>query len=293
MSEAEGVRELSDPRDERAAARTRAPVGVGAGAGAGAGVPVGPRMVVALWLASLVGVLAFAWPLLADAGSVLGGSSDAPLVLGLVLAGALGVVAVGLGDGSFDVKAIAMLGVLSALGALLRPVAGGTAGVETVFVLIVLGARVFGPGFGFILGSTTLFASALLTGGVGPWLPFQMLGASWVGLGVGAVPRRLRGAGEVVALAAYSVVAALLFGLAMNLSFWPFQVGDGTAVSFVAGDPVAVNLRRFLVFSLATSLGWDVGRAITTALGVAVLARPALMTLRRAAARAAFAPPES
>lgn len=256
-----------------------------------AAVPTSRRMAVALALVSVVGLLAFGWPVLAEDGSVLGASTDAPLVLGLVLAGALVVVAVGLGDGSLDVKALALLGLLSALGALLRPIAGGTAGVETVFVVIVLGARALGPGFGFVLGSTTLCASALLTGGVGPWLPFQMLGASWVGLGVGLVPRRLRGAGEVAALAAYSVVAALGFGLAMNLSFWPFQVGGETALSFVAGDPVGDNLRRFLVFSLATSLAWDVGRAITTALGVAVLGRPVLATLRRAATRASFARP--
>ena len=29
----------------------------------------------------------------------------------------------------------------------------------------------------------------LVTGGVGPWLPFQMLGASWVAMGAGLLPR--------------------------------------------------------------------------------------------------------
>ena len=46
-----------------------------------------------------------------------------------------------------------------------------------------------GPGFGFALGATTLMSSALITGGVGPWLPFQMIAAgcatklvfSWAG----------------------------------------------------------------------------------------------------------------
>ena len=94
--------------------------------------------------------------------------------------------------GRLDAKALAMLGVLSALGAAARPLGAGTAGIETVFFLLVLGGRVFGPGFGFVLGSTTLFASALLTGGVGPWLPFQMLAASWVGLGAGLLPPSAR-----------------------------------------------------------------------------------------------------
>lgn len=253
-------------------------------------VPVTARTAVVLVLASAVGVLAFGWPLLIDPSRGLAQGTDAPLVLAVVLLAVLAVVFVALSDGGIDVKAIAVLGLLSAVGAVLRPLSAGTAGVETVFLVIVLGGRVFGPGFGFALGSTTLFASALLTGGVGPWLPFQMLGASWVGLGAGLLPRRLRGRREVVALAAYSAAAGLGYGLAMNMSWWPFQLGGSTALSFVAGDPPAQNLHRFLLFSLGTSLGWDVGRAITTALGVAVVGRPVLAILRRAATRAAFAP---
>lgn len=251
-------------------------------------VPLSRRMVVALLLASLLGLLAFGWPLLVEPRATLADGTSAPVVLGLVLAAALGVLFVGLGDGGIDVKAVAVLGLLSAVGAVLRPVAGGTGGIETVFLVIVLGGRVFGPGFGFVLGSTTLLASALLTGGVGPWLPFQMLGASWVGLGAGLLPARLRGWGEVAALAGYGVLASLAYGWAMNLAFWPFQLGSGTAISFVPGDAVGDNLRRFVLYSLATSLAWDLGRALTTALGVAVLGRPVLATLRRAAVRASF-----
>ena len=158
--------------------------------------------------------------------------------------------------------------------------------------MIVLGGRVVGPGFGFALGSTTLFASALLTGGAGPWLPYQMLAAAWVGLGAGLLPgrARLRGWPEVGLLAGYAVVAALGYGLVMNLAFWPFQLGSGTGLSFVAGDPVLTNLHRFLIYDLATSLGWDIGRAVTTATGVLVLGAPVLVALRRTTATARFAP---
>src|SRR5699024_11175314 len=144
-------------------------------------------------------------------------------ILAVVLAASLVVTLVAVSDGGMDVRAVAMLGVLSAVGALLRPVAAGTGGVESVFVLLVLGARVFGPGFGFLLGVATMFASAMLTGGVGPWLPYQMLAAGWVGLGAGLLPdrigrRELRGIGEVVLLAVYGAVAAVGYGLVMNLS---------------------------------------------------------------------------
>jgi energy-coupling factor transport system substrate-specific component len=243
-----------------------------------------------LVLASMVGVLAFGWPLLIDPDRGIAHGSDAPLVLALVLLSVLAVVSVALSDGGIDVKAIAVLGLLSAIGSVLRPLSAGTAGIELVFLVIVLGGRVFGPGFGFALGSTTLFTSALLTGGVGPWLPFQMLAASWVGIGAGLLPRRLRGRREVVVLATYAAAAGLGYGLAMDMSWWPFQLGAGTTLSFVAGDPLAANLHRFLLYSLSTSLGWDVGRAVTTALGVAVVGRPVLAVLRRAATRASFGP---
>lgn len=259
------------------------------GRGASA-MPVTARTAIVLVLASVVGVLAFGWPLLIDPNRGLAHGTDAPLVLAVVLLCVLAVVFVAMNDGGIDVKAIAVLGLLSAIGSVLRPLSAGTAGVELVFLGIVLGGRVFGPGFGFALGSTTLFTSALLTGGVGPWLPFQMLAASWLGLGAGLLPRHVRGRREVVVVALYAAAAGLGYGLVMDLSFWPFQLGVGTSLSFVAGDPLGRNLHRFLLYGLGTSLGWDVGRAITTAVGVAVVGRPVLAILRRAATRASFAP---
>ena len=253
-------------------------------------IPLGSRTVLALVLSGVAGIIAFCWPLVMSPGHGLEHGTDAPLVLAGVLLAVAAVVLMALSDGGIEVKALAVLGLLTGVGAVLRPLSAGTAGVELIFVVIVLGGRVLGPGFGFALGSTTVFASALLTGGVGPWMPFQMLAASWVGLGAGLLPRQVRGRAEVVLLAAYGAVVAFGFGLAMNLSFWPFQIGDGTALSFVAGDPVATNLHRFFLYSLATSLGWDLGRAVTTAAGVALLGRPVLAALRRTASRAAFAP---
>lgn len=253
-------------------------------------VRVRPRAVLALGLASAVGLVAFTWPLLVAPESRLAHSADAPLVFALVLPLTVAVVLAELADGGIDAKAVALLGVLAALGAALRPLGAGTAGLETVFFLLILGGRVFGPGFGFALGALTLFGSALLTGGVGPWLPFQMVGAAWVGLGAGLLPRA-RGRPEVALLAAYGVLSALAYGFLLNLSFWPFSTGYGTGLSFVAGDPVLANLHRFVTFSAATSLGWDVGRAVTNVALLVILGPPLLATLRRASRRAAFDAP--
>ena len=250
-------------------------------------VALRPRSTIALLLVSVAGVMAFLWPLFAGADSRLGHSADAPLLFALLLPLLLAVVLFEISEGGLDVKAVAMLGVLSAVGAALRPLGAGTAGLETVFFLLVLGGRVFGPGFGFVLGSTTLFASALVTGGVGPWLPYQMLGASWVGLGAGLLPR-VRDRWEVPLLAVYGALAGLLYGMALNFSFWPFSTGLGSHLSFVAGAAPWDNLRRFALFSLATSAWWDLGRAVTNVVLIAVTGRAVLATLRRVSRRAAF-----
>jgi energy-coupling factor transport system substrate-specific component len=252
-------------------------------------IRVAPRATAALALASVAGLMAFLWPLLVTSGAGLD-SVRAPLLFALLLPVVLAVVLAELADGRIDTKALAVLGVLSALGAALRPLGAGTAGIETVFFLIVLGGRVFGAGFGFVLGTTTLFASALLTGGVGPWLPFQMVAAAWVGLGAGLLPAA-RGRVELVLLAAYGAVASLLYGVALNLSFWPFVLGPSTQLSFDASASVLDNLHSFALFSLATSLGFDVGRAVTTVVLLVVTGPAVLHALRRAARRAAFDAP--
>ncbi|MEV8441988.1 ECF transporter S component [Actinosynnema sp. NPDC051121] len=254
-------------------------------------IRIRPRATLALAVAAAISVVAFGWPLLVSADAVIARGATAPWTFALLLPLVLAVVLAEISEGGLDAKAVAMLGVLSALGAAIRPLGAGTAGIETVFFLLVLGGRVFGPGFGFVLGNTTLFASALLTGGVGPWLPYQMLGAAWVALGAGLLPP-LRGKAELAVLAAYSAAASLVYGLLLNLSFWPFALGAGsTSLSFQPGAPVVDNLVRVVAFSLATSLGWDVGRAVTTTILVLVTGPVLLRTLRRAARRASFGDP--
>lgn len=252
-------------------------------------VHIAAKSAAALVIATLFGIGAFGWPLLVSPDSGIAHGLDAPLIFGAMLLLIVAVVLAMLADGGMDAKAVAMLGVLAAIGAALRPLGAGTAGVEPLFFILILGGRAFGPGFGFVQGATTLFASALLTGGVGPWLPFQMLGAAWIGLGAGLLPS-VRGRREVALLSAYSALACVLYGLVMNLSFWPFGLGPTTSVSFVPGDAVVDNLTRFAAFSVTTSLGWDLGRAITVTILVALTAPPVLRALRRAGRKAAFDP---
>jgi energy-coupling factor transport system substrate-specific component len=183
-----------------------------------------------------------------------------------------------------------MLGVLAATGAALRPIGAGTAGIEPMFFLMVLSGRVLGPGFGFVLGSVTMFASALLTGGVGPWMPFQMLSMGWFTMGAGLLPGpdRLRGRGELALLAVYGFLAAFAYGTAMNMAGWPFLGELASRVSFDPDAAVPENLARFLAYCAATSLGWDLGRAVVTVVLTLTLGPAVLRALRRATRRAAF-----
>ncbi|MGH9061431.1 MAG: ECF transporter S component, partial [Acidimicrobiales bacterium] len=201
----------------------------------------------------------------------------------------LAVVVTELSEGALDAKAVAMLGVLAGCGCALRILQPGLAGFEPVFFLLVPAGRVLGRGFGFVLGAVTLLASALVTGGVGPWLPFQMFGAAWMGFGAGCLPRAA-GWTERGMLAGYMAVTSLLYGALLNFWFWPLQ-STGTSVSYVPGAGPVTNLRHFVAFDLTTSLGFDLPRAVLNVVLVLVLGKPVLAALRRASRRAAWDAP--
>jgi energy-coupling factor transport system substrate-specific component len=254
-------------------------------------VRLGPSSRLAIALASAVGLIAFIWPFVAAPESTaVAHATAAPLVFAIVVPLLLLVVLAQINDGGMDAKSIAMLGVLSAVIAALRPLGGGTAGIEPIWVVLILGGRALGPGFGFCLGAISLFASALLTGGVGPWLPFQMLGAAWVGLGAGLLPPA-RGRREVVMLAGYGAVACVAYGFLLNLWFWPFTAGLPEQLAFTAGAPMGENLAAWLRFCLITSLGYDIPRAVLTVVLILVAGGPVLMALRRMSRKAAFDAP--
>ncbi|WP_022910711.1 ECF transporter S component [Aestuariimicrobium kwangyangense] len=251
-------------------------------------VPLSPRSTALLAVVTPLTVAAFVWPLWFHPSGVASNSQLAPLVFALILPVVLAVVISHLTGDDLDVKALALLGVMSAVVAVVRPLGAGTAGIETVFFPIVIAGRALGPGFGFVLGTTGLLTSALLTGGVGPWLPYQMLAAALVGLFSGLLPR-LRGRAEVVLLAGWSLLIAFAYGWLMDLSFWPFMTGMGSTISYDPHASAWVNLHRFALYNVATSMGWNLGRALTTAALVLVLGSPMLRILRRAAVKGRFA----
>lgn len=251
----------------------------------------GLRSALVLAGVSAVGIVAFFWPFLAQPDSaILGHSADAPWVFAVVLPLLLALALAELSEGGLDSRGIALLGVLAAVAAILRPFGAGTVGFEPIWVVIILGGRALGPGFGFLLGNVSLFASAMLTGGVGPWLPFQMIAAGWVGFGAGLLPT-IRQRWEPLLVAAYGAVVAVMYGFLLNLWFWPWLAPANSAIAFVPGDAVADNIQRWFLFNFATSLGYDLPRGVVVALLLAITARPVLGALRRATRKASFDQP--
>lgn len=242
---------------------------------------------VLLWSASLIGLAGFLWPFVTQ--SFAQPVRDLAPLLAIAVTVAVAVLAlIAVNAGMSGARTVALLGTLIAVGMVLRFLGLGFGGVEPVFILIILAGRALGPAFGFALGALVMVTSSLFLGGVGPWLPFQMFAAGWVGLGAGLLPGRQSialtrgGVRELALLSGYGIVAAYAFGLLLNVWFWPFAVGGETSISFDASASLIENISRFLTYSLVTStLTWDTVRAIVTAVGIIVLGFPLLAALRR------------
>lgn len=240
-----------------------------------------------LILATLTGIAAFAYPFFTP---VTGGgplavahAQDAPSVtLVLTLLCVVTIVA-NLTSRQMNARTIAVLGVLSAVNAVLRTIPG-PAGFSAIFFLLVLCGYVYGSTFGFLVGVLSLLVSALIGGGVGPWLPYQMFTAGWMGLTSGWLPdlRRWRLA-ELLMLAAWTALWGFVFGAIMNLWFWPYisAAQISPAQAWEAGLSIREAVKRYAVFYLATSLWWDAWRAAGNAILIMSLGIPLLRVLRR------------
>lgn len=253
------------------------------------------RSLIVLVVASIISAYCFLWPFFLNAHSTAHHVNNQILsIVGVPLA--LAVLIVDISNERLDAKSVALLGVLAALTAALRPMGAGAVGIEPMWFILILSARVFGPAFGFILGVLAMFVSAFITGGFGPWLAYQMFAAGWVGLGAGLLPQRLgkreiRGRIEVALMAIYGIFAALLFGLLMDLQFWPWALGSHTQLSYVPGADIATNAHRFIIFHFASSMAWDVPRAFVTSMLTVITAPAVLFAMRRTKRRASFQSP--
>jgi energy-coupling factor transport system substrate-specific component len=239
-----------------------------------------------LLVAALGSLLMFSWPLLIK-GSGVSDSSLAQVAFIVMMPVLILVILTEVSAGVIPIQRLALLAVLTALNSVVRMLGAGFAGIETAFFLIIIAGYIFRSSFGFAMGMLSLFLSALLTGGVGPWLPFQMMAAGLVGIGAGVLPRFNRTWLQIALLTGYAIISSFTYGALMTLWNWPFLAGVDSGLSFIPGAGLWANLQRFWQYQILTGgLIWDAGRAITTSILIAVTGPALLASLRRAASRA-------
>jgi len=245
------------------------------------------KNILVLSIASLFSMAGFIWPFFYS-------GKDLPrtqFFFWIAIMAAFVLVVIEISSAHLDAKSVALLGVLVALISALRPLGAGAVGIEPMWFVLILSARVFGASFGFLLGIISMFASALLTGGLGPWLGYQMFAAAWIGLAAGLLPKKVSGKGEIAMLLLFGVFAAGSFGILMDLQFWPWALGGNTQLSYIPGGSISENLGRFITFHFASAMAWDIPRAIFTTALIAFTGPAVLSALRRTFTRAAFSTP--
>lgn len=233
-------------------------------------------------LSGLIGLIAFLYPFFLP-GLATSHEADAPVLAVVLIGVALGVLLLEVQGQTVSAKIVAALGVLVAITSVLRfleVAIPGPAGFSPIFAPIILAGYIFGARFGFLMGTLTLLVSGLITGTIGPWLPYQMFAAGWVGLTAGWLPKFSRPRLELAVLAGFGLLWGVLFGVIMNLYFWPFVLGDAPT-SWQTGLGVGETLTRYATFYTATSLWWDLARGLGNALLIVALGRPTLRALAR------------
>lgn len=216
-------------------------------------------------------------------------SSDTPFLYMFLLGLTIVVLLFEVQGEAAKTRQIALLGVLVAINSVLRFIdiaIPGPGGFSPIFFLIILTGVVFGSRFGFLMGALTLFVSAIITGGVGPWLPAQMFTSGWVGMSsalFSPLITRLRLAGkpgEVWILVGVGFIWGLVFGAVMDLWAWPFIIGPVDQY-WTPGISLVETLQRFFVYYLITSLPWDLARSLGNVLLIGLFGAPTLRVLRR------------
>lgn len=235
-----------------------------------------------------------------------------PILISFILSLCLLVMLYEVQGQAVNTKVIALLGVLVAMNAALRFIENaipGPGGFSPVFFLIIITGYAYGGRFGFLMGALTLLVSAIITGGVGPWLPGQMFTAGWVGMTApicrplvdilhrlksqsnsqksGIQPRSSTANMEIVLLTGFGILWGFLFGAMMNLWTYPFITGAAEQF-WVFGISLKEAIGHFMTYYTATSLIWDTMRAIGNGLMIFLLGMPTLRVLRRFQSRFSF-----
>jgi energy-coupling factor transport system substrate-specific component len=232
---------------------------------------------------AVAGLALFLWPFVA--------ADTPPAATSLALS--LGVVSVLVfveaSTRRLDARRFALLAAIAAVDAALRLVlVTGLGGFSPIFFLILAAGYVYGPSFGFLAGAVALLASAVATGGIGPWLPYEMMGCGLVGLFAGLAGLRRSGPvtwRDIAVLATVGAITGFAYGALLDVWDWTTFYRDTPNFGWQPGLSFAAASARFGRFYLTTSLVYDGFRAAGNVLAVIFLGAPVLAGLIRMRAR--------
>ena len=226
------------------------------------------------------------WPFV---GSSLPSSLVALLIVAAMI---LVLVMTELTSRKLTMNMLALLAAIAAVDTVLRSfIVTGVAGFSPIFLLILCAGYSFGPSFGFLAGSSTLLVSGVATGGAGPWLPYEMLAAGWVGAIAGMAGLRRHGmptARDVIVLAAIGLLCGYLYGALMDVWDWSTYYRAIPDLGWAPGMSPLAALTRFWHFYAVTSFGWDTFRALGDVVMIVLLGAPLLSAFQRVRRRLTF-----
>ena len=235
---------------------------------------------------SIVGLVLFAWPF---AGSGLPANTPAWT---LMLAAVVSLTLVEAGTRQLDSRAIALLAAIAAIDTALRlAVIVGIGGFNPIFFLVLCAGYVFGPSFGFLAGALSILVSAVVGGGVGPWVPYQVFGVGWVGVVAGLAGQwraATPGIGDVITLAAVGALMGYVFGALLDVTVWVPAYRGNPTLGWDPGMTTSTAFQHFGRFYLLTSFAYDTFRAVGNAVMVLALGIPVMAALSRLRARLTF-----
>jgi energy-coupling factor transport system substrate-specific component len=245
-------------------------------------------------LVSAAGLILFIWPFLG--GDV---PPDGPaLAVAIGAVAALGLMEVG--ARRLDSGRLALLAALAAIDSALRlAMVTGVGGFSPIFFLVMCAGYEFGASYGFLVGSFSLLVSAVVTGGVGPWVPYETFAVGWVGASAGLagdLVRRLARAREtwsphlvdLVVLVLLGIVTGFLYGVLLDTWDWVAFRRGVENIGWMPGMAPLDALAQFGRYYVLTSVYWDAFRAFGNAVAIMALGTPVLMALGRLRARLGF-----
>ena len=254
---------------------------------------------------SLAGLVLFLWPFLG-----LGLPAEAPaLVITLGAVAALALME--LGARRLDSGRLALLAALAAIVAALRlALVTGIGVFSPIFFLVLVAGYEFGASYGFLVGCFSLLVSALVTGGIGPWLPYETFAVGWMGASSGLAGSAVRRARawrsarsgqsgsrpaswlpdrlDLAALVGVAIVTGFAYGALTDIWGWVAFYRGVENIGWTPGLSPGETLAQFGRYYVLTSAGWDAFRAAGDSIAVIALGTPVLMALGRLRARLGF-----